>query len=424
MGFFFGTDGIRGIVGQELTYSLAIKCGNALARLKNGCKILIGQDTRVSGQMILSSVSLGANLGGAQVTNVGVASTPCISYLTTSLNFDFGVVITASHNPSEYNGIKIFDSTGRKLSDKQEELIERYMIKDMVHSYSSLGKTIYKPGLISKYINYLCSQVGSLKGVNIAIDCANGASKNIAKRVFKKLQATVKFVGMKGGENINLECGATYPQKLAEFVKKHNLDYGFCFDGDADRIVMVSKDKIYSGDNILYCLALHFGESVKTVVGTSLTNLGLELALKNKSIMLERADVGDRFVIEKMQEKQTWLGGEESGHIIVSKILPTGDGLLTALLLTNIIKNQNPELFMHFEAFPQVMRSVKTADKLRSMGNEELSRAISYASEELAGRGRVLVRPSGTENKIRIMVESENLAQAQRLVEFIASKIE
>ena len=239
---------------------------------------------------------------------------------------------------------------------------------------------------------------------SIAIDCANGASKNIAKRVFKKLQATVKFVGMKGGENINLGCGATYPQKLAEFVKKHNLDYGFCFDGDADRIVMVSKDKIYSGDNILYCLALHFGESVKTVVGTSLTNLGLELALKNKSIMLERADVGDRFVIEKMQEKQTWLGG--------------------ALLLTNIIKNQNPELFMHFEAFPQVMRSVKTADKLRSMGNEELSKAISYASEELAGRGRVLVRPSGTENKIRIMVESENLAQAQRLVEFIASKIE
>lgn len=425
MGIFFGTDGIRGIVGEDLSYELALKCGKALAKLKPNCKVIVGRDTRSSGQMLSQSICLGLVLGGATVTEIGMASTPSISYLTTNLGYDFGVVISASHNPAEYNGIKIFDSTGQKLTDKQEVKIEKLMVHDSVVDYSNIGKYVYKPAIIDKYIDFLCAQVDSLTGLNIAIDCANGASKKIAKKVFTRLGANVHFLGMAGGEKINYKCGATYPQKVANFVKKHGLDYGFSFDGDADRIVMVgTSGQIYSGDNILYCLANNkklFNNNI--VVGTALSNLGLELALKQKNITLERADVGDKYVIEKMQQLKTNIGGEQSGHIIVSNLLPTGDGLLVAILLCNIITNNNPDKYMNFKAFPQIMINVETSDKIRAMGSEELSKAITYATEELSGMGRVLVRPSGTENKIRIMVEAQNQARALTLAQYIASKV-
>lgn len=425
MGIFFGTDGIRGIVGEDLSYNLALKCGNALAKLKPNCKVIIGRDTRTSGQMLSQSVCLGLILGGASVTDVSVGSTPSISYLTSNLAYDFGVVISASHNPSEYNGIKIFDSTGQKLTDKQENKIEKLMVHDMVTDYYNMGNYEYKPSLLKKYIDFLCGLCGDLTGLNIALDCANGASKYIAKKVFTRVGASVHYLGMSGGDRINYKCGATYPQKVANFVKKHGLDYGFCFDGDADRIIMVGPSgELYSGDNILYCIACNkklFNKDV--VVGTALSNLGLEIALKQKNIRLERADVGDKYVIQKMKELGTNIGGEQSGHIIVDNLIASGDGVLVALLLCGIIKKDNPQKYLDFKSFPQVMINVSTTDKLRAMGGEELSKAINYATEELAGMGRVLVRPSGTENKIRVMVEAQNEVRALTLAQYIASKI-
>lgn len=425
MGIFFGTDGIRGIVGEDLSYSLALKCGNAIAQLKSSCKVLIGRDTRTSGQMLAKSVSLGLILGGADVTDIGIATTPSISYLTRALGYDFGVVISASHNPAEYNGIKIFDISGQKISDKQETYIEKLIVHTLNIDYSKIGKYSYKPSILNKYIDFVCGVGVNLTGLNIGIDCSNGASKYIAKKIFKKLGATVHFIGMGGGKNINNKCGATYPQKIAKFVNKNKLDYGFCFDGDADRIVMVGPTgEIFTGDNILYCLANYkLLPNNNVIVGTALSNLGLEYALKQKNIKLERADVGDKYVIEKMAQLGTNIGGEQSGHIIVSNLLPTGDGVLTAVLLSGIIQKNNPSKYMSFKAYPQVMLNVATSDKLRVMGSEDLAKAINYATEELAGNGRVFVRPSGTENKIRIMVEAINQQKAQALANYIASKI-
>lgn len=425
MGVFFGTDGIRGVVGQDLTYNLALMCGNAIATVKKGCKVIVGRDTRTSGQTLSKSICLGLMLGGAQVTDVGIATTPSISYLTKQLNFDFGIVISASHNSAEFNGIKVFDSSGQKISDKQENQIEKLMVSNRFVDYTSLGQVVYKPSLLNTYINFLVSNSNPLNGLEIAVDCANGASKFLAKKVFARLGAKVHFLAMGGGEKINYMSGATYPQKVAKFVNQNNLQYGFCFDGDADRIVMVGPcGQIFNGDNILYCLSnvKHIINGTK-IVGTSLSNLGLEVALKKRNILLERADVGDKYVIQKMVENNINIGGEQSGHIIVNSMLPSGDGLLVSLLLCNIIGNNNPSDFMNFKAFPQVMINVSTTDKIRSMGSEELAKAISYATEELAGNGRILVRPSGTENKIRVMVEAQNEAQAYSLAQYIANKI-
>jgi len=425
MGIFFGTDGIRGIVGEDLSYNVALKCGNALGQLKKNCKILIGRDSRVSGEMLSRSFCLGATLSGANVVDVGLATSPCVSYLAQSLNFDFGVVISASHNPSEYNGIKIFDHAGQKLDDKQELIIEKYMVHDICTDYSDMGEYKYKPSKKKNYVDYVCSHFKKLTGLNIGIDCSNGASKYLSKQIFTKLGATVKFTGMGGGQKINYNCGATYPQKISQFVKKHSLDFGFAFDGDADRIIMVNScGKIYNGDNILHCLSYSKYLTRNVIVGTSMSNLGLEIELNKRGIKLERADVGDKYVIQKMQELNANLGGEQAGHIIINNLLPTGDGVLVAVVLSSILCKDNIKNLMEFSSFPQITINVSTQDKIRAMGSEELSKAINYVTEELAGMGRVLVRPSGTENKIRVMVEAENLSRAEMLAKFIAGKID
>ena len=425
MGIFFGTDGIRGIVGEDLSYNIALKCGNALGQLKKNCKILIGRDSRVSGEMLSRSFCLGATLSGANVVDVGLATSPCVSYLAQVLNFDYGVVISASHNPSEYNGIKIFDHTGQKLDDKQELIIEKYMVHDICTDYSSMGEYKYRPSIKKRYVDYVCSHSKRLTGLNIGIDCSNGASKYLAKQIFTKLGATVKFTGMGGGQKINYKCGATYPQKISHFVKKNGLDFGFAFDGDADRIIMVNScGKIYNGDNILHCLSYSKYLTRNIIVVTSMSNLGLEIELNKRGIKLERADVGDKYVIQKMQQLNANLGGEQAGHIIINNLLPTGDGVMVAVVLSSIVCKANIKDLMEFSAFPQVTINVSTQDKIRAMGGEELSRAINYATEELAGMGRVLVRPSGTENKIRVMVEAENLSRAEMLAKFIATKID
>lgn len=432
MGVFFGTDGIRGVVGEELTYHLASACGNALTRIKPNCKIIIARDPRLSGQSLAITFGLGAMLGGAHIIDIGIASTPAISYLTKQLHCDFGVVISASHNPAEYNGIKIFDSTGKKLGDKAEQELERKLITNNSIDYNNIGKIEFKPSILNIYTNYLLSLCENYKGMSIVIDCANGASRNIAQKIFKSAGAKVYCTGISlDGSKINKNCGATHPEHLAKIIKKYNADIGFSFDGDADRIIVCdSQGHIYSGDHILYCLAKYYKANnllqANAVVGTSMTNFGLELSLKQLGIGLERADVGDKFVIDKMCKLNCNLGGEQSGHIIMSNYLPTGDGVLAAIILTNILKNsaKNTSSMFGIKLFPQVIVNVSVKDKLRVMGSEILANVISYANQELLGNGRVLVRPSGTEQKIRIMTEANSYRQAKLIADYIAAQIE
>ncbi len=431
MGAIFGTDGIRGIVTEELTYQMAMSCGNAIARQKKGCKILIGQDNRPSGKMLSLALALGAQLGGADVTYIGVASTPCVSYLTGKGEYDFGVVISASHNPPIYNGIKVFDASGQKLSTELENSLERLLVQPIMADNWAAGKVNFIPRLKQDYLDFLLQGCTSLKGLSILLDCGNGAGRYFATSAFKKLGANVLLTGAStNGNKINCNCGATHPQNLAKKVVSRNADFGFAFDGDADRLIVASGNgKIYNGDNILLCLTRHFVKTGKLskpyVVGTSLSNMGLEKELTKLGIELVRADVGDKYVIAKMRTLGANLGGEQSGHIIVSDRLPTGDGILVALLLSSIVASSGKSLeeLMDFTPIPQVMINVPVDDKVRAMGGEKLAKAISVVDGILGDSGRILVRPSGTEELLRIMVECDNSEQANSLANFVLSQI-
>lgn len=415
---YFGTDGIRGIYGDMLTESVALKCGNALSRLCHKRKVIVGRDNRPSGKNLSRCLCSGLVFGGVSVIDVGVATTPSISYLAQKYNCDFGVVISASHNPVEYNGIKIFNGNGRKIDEKTELLIEQYMDEFV---YADNGKYERNRTIIKDYINFLIQLVPEVKDVKFAVDCSNGASQFIAKQVFEKVKDNVSFIGVGSGQEINRRCGATYPQKLANYVKKHNLDFGFCFDGDADRIVFVDKSNIYDGDNILYCLAMQMNP--KTVVGTVTTNMGLEKILNKNNIKLVRANVGDKYVTEQMLNEQTFLGGEQSGHIVVNRYMPTGDGLLIAVLLLNLLNNGDFKKLFTFEKYPQVQINVNVSDPQNVIQSKTLLQEIEKAKNILQDRGRVLVRPSGTESKVRIMVESQDENLAKQLAEKIASAV-
>lgn len=415
---YFGTDGIRGIFGQDLTGIVAFKCGNAISKLKPNCKVIMGRDNRPSGEILSKCLTMGLVCGGAKVIDVGIATTPAISYLTQINDCDFGVVISASHNPSQYNGIKVFGGSGRKIDDETELLIEQNM-QEFCHCQG--GKYIRDCDKIDDYINYLSSIAPNIENMKFAIDCSNGASRSIAKQLFARLNANVRYIGMSSGKNINKLCGATYPQKLSNFVKKHNLDYGFCFDGDADRIVVVGKDKIYDGDDILFCLAKHLG--VKNVVGTITTNMGLEHALKGLKIQLIRANVGDKYVTQQMLNSNSCLGGEQSGHIVLSHLLPTGDGLMVALVLLGLLRYNSIENLMRLEKFPQVQINVDTINPKLAMQNANIQKSIEKAQIKLGNGGRVLVRPSGTENKVRVMVEAKDYCLAKEIAQEIAKGI-
>ncbi len=416
---YFGTDGIRGIYGKELSGDVAFRCGNAIARIKPNCKVIVGRDNRPSGQNLSKCLCLGLVCGGADVLDIGVASTPAVSYLTRQQNCDFGVVISASHNPVEYNGIKVFSARGTKIDDKTEILIEELM-KDFVHSKED-GKYVRDANILQDYIGYLVKQSPDIKGMRFAVDCSNGASRNIAHQLFDRLGANVKYIGMGGGKHINNLCGATYPQKLAKFVENHNLDFGFCFDGDADRIIVVGRHKVYDGDNILNCLSKRLNPQI--VVGTLTTNIGLEKTLESRNIKLVRANVGDKYVTNQMLEYNTCLGGEQSGHIVISNLSPTGDGLLVALVLLDLFKYNSVDNLMNFERYPQCQINIQSQNPKLAITNVKLIKKIEDVKNILGKNGRVLVRPSGTENKVRVMVEANDKMLAEKLAKEIAQYI-
>lgn len=432
MSVFFGTDGLRGKIGQDLNHDIAFKCGNSLSQLMGKGKVVIGRDTRISGSYLLSSLASGLMAGGVDVYDAGILPTSAISYLTKFHGFDYGIIITASHNPSEYNGIKIFSATGEKISDEQEEEIERGFIKTKIVDFSNLGRYYLDNSLVSKYVNYIVSTASiCLCGMKIVIDSSNGASYRVAPKILERLGAKVYKTNCRNdGKNINNNCGSLYPQNLIKKVKRENADFGVAFDGDADRIIVVSDSgEIIDGDMIITALAKFYKEQGtlenNVVVGTSQTNMGIEQDLKEQGITLERADVGDKYVIALMNKYKASLGGEQSGHVIIKRFLPTGDGILTAVQLACACRHKNLSIskLCTVTLFPQTNINVEVKDKLRVLGSEGLAIAISNVKQELAGLGRVLVRASGTEPKIRIMVEGEKKEVTESLANYLAGLV-
>ncbi|MBE5754396.1 MAG: phosphoglucosamine mutase [Clostridiales bacterium] len=417
MGLFFGTDGLRGKVNEDLSYNIAYKIGNALSILKEKPKILIGSDTRVSNSYLTLAVAGGAMSGGAKVVDAGVVPTAGVAYLTRTLNFDYGIVISASHNSGEYNGIKIFNSDGYKLGDKEEERVERCFIRERVNAYPDIGTYEQDLNLVKLYKEYLISaSENSLEGLTIVLDGAHGAAHRIAPDVFRKLGANVIAANCTNeGEKINQNCGALYPENLAKRMFRYKADIGFAFDGDSDRLMAVDElGKVVDGDKIICGLAKYFKKLGKlkknTAVGTSHTNMAIEKNLKEAGIDFIRTDIGDKYVLAKLLEKDLSLGGEQSGHVILKDLATTGDGILTAIIVANMLVNEKTTMSkaLQVELYPQTNKNVIVEDKFKIMNSEEMSKALVKYNEELEGKGRMMIRASGTEPKVRVMVESQD----------------
>ena len=417
MGVFFGTDGLRGVVGEELSFDVAYKCGNALATLTDKPHILIGSDTRVTGDYLTLAVASGAMSGGAFVTDLGVIPTAGVAYLTRILGADYGVVISASHNPKEYNGIKIFGKDGYKLGDEAEERVERCFIREKMNDFSGIGRFTRDTGFVRKYERFLLDAFETrFNGLKIVLDCGYGAAYRIAPTVFKKLGATVIATHCAAnGLKINEKSGALHPEVLAKKVTQSGAHLGFAFDGDADRVIAADENgNIVDGDMILYMLANRFKEQGKlrgnAVVGTGHTNMAIERALKKRGVDFIRAEVGDKYVLKQLVERKLSLGGEQSGHIILKDLHTTGDGILTALALTELLSTTCAKIGELFDVklYPQTNVNVTVLDKWKIRNSETLSKAIVEKQTELKDKGRITVRASGTEPKIRVMVESED----------------
>lgn len=432
MGLFFGTDGLRGKVNEVLTFDVAYKIGNALSILKEKPTIIIGSDTRISNSYLTLGVSSGAMSGGAHVIDVGIMPTAGIAYVTKFLKADYGVVISASHNSGEYNGIKIFNGDGFKLGDKEEERIERCFIHTKLNSFPNIGSYEQDFSLMKLYRKFLmnaCSH--SLKGKTIVLDCAFGAAHRIAPDVFRKLGANVIASNcVNDGLKINDKCGALHPDNLVKRVFRYKADMGFAFDGDSDRIIAVDeKGNVIDGDMIICSLAKYLKSINKLksdiVVGTSHTNMAIEEELNNNGIKLIRTDIGDKYVLAKLVEKELSLGGEQSGHIILKDIATTGDGILTAIFIADMIVGEKIKMSeaFNFKLFPQANKDVVVEDKFRIMNNEELAKEVSKYNAKLEGVGRVMMRASGTEPKIRIMVESKNKEENEKMANSLVGLI-
>lgn len=426
MSVFFGTDGLRGVALSDITFDIAYKCGNSISQnLGKGAKVIIAKDTRVSGDMIVSAISSGLMSGGVNVTYVGIVPTGALAYL--SKDFDYGIMITASHNEPEYNGIKLFNNKGEKLEGVEEENIERGFLKNKIVTPLEVGVLTQNTKLISDYMHFVAGTSTQLYGMRIVLDCSNGATYSVAPKIFKMLGAKVYAISCQcDGKKINQNCGSLHTKNLAKKVVALNADIGFAFDGDGDRLIAVDENgNEIDGDRILTTLASFFKQNRELwgnkVVGTSQTNIGIQKTLEQRGIMLERADVGDKYVLEILKKQNLLLGGEQSGHIIIRKFMQTGDGILTAVQLANCLKKSNKSIseITECEIYPQHNINIVVKDKLRVLGSEKLADAILMVQQELAGSGRVLVRASGTEPKIRIMVESEDEITAKDMAEYL-----
>lgn len=436
---YFGTDGIRGRVGEQLiTPEFILKLGWAvgcvLAR-KGGGKVLIGKDTRISGYMFESALEAGLSAAGVDIHLLGPLPTPAIAYLTRTFRAQAGIVISASHNPYYDNGIKFFSQEGTKLPDAVEIAIEEQLEQPMTTVESiRLGKATRVEDARGRYIEFCKNSVSShlsLHGMRIVVDCANGATYDVAPHVFNELGAEVIEMAVDpNGLNINENCGSTRPDILQNIVLAEQADLGIALDGDGDRLVMVdSKGEIVDGDELLFIIAKHGMQTHRIqggVVGTVMSNLGLELALRNLGLGFVRADVGDRYVFEQLQHTGWQLGGETSGHIIWLGATTTGDGIIAALQVLAAICQTGKtlhELKLGMSKFPQKIVNIRVADKRGIAKHPQMLQAIQEAEIQLSGKGRVLLRPSGTEPVMRLMVEGEDHAQVDTIATALAARV-
>lgn len=443
MGKYFGTDGVRGIANAELTPELAFKigrCGGHVLTKASGSDkptVCIGMDTRISGPMLEAAMTAGLLSIGANVIRLGVVSTPAVAYLTRTLGLQAGVMISASHNPVEDNGIKFFGSDGFKLTDETELEIEALLDEqdDRLPRPvgGDLGEVADRPEAALQYVSYLKSTVDvRFDGMRIVLDCANGAAHGLAPRVFRDLGAEVYLLGAApDGLNINAKCGSTHPEKLQAEVLRLGADLGLSYDGDADRLIAVDEQgEITDGDYILAICGSELNKAGKlnrsTVVSTVMSNLGYHKALESLGIESLQTAVGDRYVMEAMRQGGYNLGGEQSGHVIFLDYSTTGDGILTSLQLAQIVRKTGKklsELKTVMRKYPQVLVNVRVADKGKLAGNPAIERAISDVENRLAGNGRVLVRPSGTESLVRVMIEGPEEGQISRYAEEIVDVV-
>lgn len=442
MGKFFGTDGVRGIANKELTPEFAYQLGRCggyiLTKETEEPKVLIGRDTRLSGPMLEYALIAGLLSIGVEVMRLGVISTPGVAYLTRTVGATAGVVISASHNSYEDNGIKFFGPDGFKLNDGKEEEIEALLQQETDQLPRPIGRKIGKVNnyfeATQKYLSYLKTTVPqNYKGLHIVLDCANGAAASLAPQLFGDLEAKLTTIGTSpNGYNINDEAGSTHPEKLQELVVEKKADIGLAFDGDADRLIAVDEQgNLINGDQIMYVCALALKErgelKENAVVSTVMSNMGFHEALKKEKINVVTTKVGDRYVLEKMQEQHYNFGGEQSGHLIFLDYNTTGDGLLSALQLVNVMKDkQKPlsELVSEMSIFPQQMVNVRVTDKHQVVKNDQVMAKIKEIEEQMDGKGRVLVRPSGTESLVRVMAEAEDEESLTRWVEEIADVVD
>ena len=447
MARMFGTDGVRGIANTELTADLAYALGRAgafvLTEGTHKPKILVAKDTRISGDMLEAALVAGILSVGAEAVILGVVPTPAVAHLTRKYNADAGVMISASHNPVEYNGIKFFDGRGYKLSDELEDQIQAVIEGNFADVPSpvggAVGRSYTEETALREYIDYAMGTIKTdLKGLRVALDCANGAAYKAAVKAFRALGARVYVINDNpDGNNINENCGSTHMEELMDYVVRKNCDIGFAFDGDADRCLAVDeKGNMINGDFLLTICAKALKEAGKlnddTLVVTVMSNLGLDIAAKREGINLVKTKVGDRYVLEEMLKENYILGGEQSGHIIFLDHNTTGDGLVTALQIAAILKESGKtfsELAGVMKELPQVLVNAKVPNEKKNIYLEdaEIIEAIKAVEAKLNGVGRVLIRPSGTEPLVRVMLEGENQEEinemANSLVDLILSKI-
>ncbi len=444
MGRLFGTDGVRGIANSELTANLAFKLGKAgayvLSKEDERPVVLIGKDTRISGDMLEDSLSAGVLSMGGNVIKVGVLPTPAIAFLVRYLHADAGVVISASHNSFEHNGIKFFNSDGFKLDDDLEEEIEDIIARDLdVSSHITgdrLGRVVeQKNDAMALYADFLKQTISAdLRGMEIAVDCANGAASQVAEKVFTDLGAKLHIIhNQPDGININRSCGSTHPEDLQEAVRKTGAAAGLAFDGDADRLIAVDeKGNVVDGDRTMYICtkmlqetgALPFG----LVTTTVMSNIGFHKAVEALGLKTDVTQVGDRYVLERMLKTGCVIGGEQSGHIIFRNHTTTGDGILSALQLLQAMQLAGrplSELAEEVTLYPQVLKNakVRNENKKRLEKDKEIAEAIRAVEERLHGEGRVLIRPSGTEPLVRVMIEGKNQDEITLLAENLARLI-
>lgn len=436
---YFGTDGIRGRVGDHpITAEFMLKLGWAVGRVlgtEQRSLVVIGKDTRISGYMFESALEAGLSAAGVDILLLGPMPTPAIAYLTRTLHAQAGIVISASHNPYHDNGIKFFSAQGTKLSDEIELAIEAELERPLTTvDPAKLGKAERMDDAAGRYIEFCKRTIDTalnFKGMKIVVDCAHGATYHVAPNVFAEIGATVIPVGVEpDGLNINVDCGATHPAALQQAVREHQADLGIALDGDGDRLIMVDHTgAVVDGDELLYIIARarhENGQPQQAVVGTLMSNLGLEQALQKLGIELKRAAVGDRYVLEMLQQGGWTLGGESSGHIICLDCTTTGDGIVSALQVLAAMRTSGHSLHalkQGMTKYPQRMINVKLARSFNLAQSKTVQDAMQAAEMQLNGQGRILLRPSGTEPLVRVMVEGHDMSQVESLVKHLAAVV-